>query len=267
MAHILLVDDDRDIRELGRALLTKIRHTVTVAESANQALKILRHQNSSSLPINLVLSDVNMPELSGFDMVLQMRKDANLKNLTVAFLTGRRERADIEQAVSLGVRDYIVKPLDPLLFLQKIKDLIIANQLQNDDAEAPALALVGASGVNDMAVPDGTAPTPPAPDFATTQLRWAARGTTEIEIISLSEVGLSIRTAFAYNHGAKIWLETDLFEKIGIDQPYMKVVASHATTAATFETRITFFGLNESSLSNIRAWVQKEVVKNAHSSR
>ena len=232
MAHILLVDDDHDIRELGRALLTQARHSVTTADGAARALHILRNPDLNLAPIELVLSDVNMPEMSGFDLVKEIRADLKLQNLSVVFLTARRERSDVEQAVQLGVRDYIVKPLDPMLFLQKIKDLVVENSTQ---------------------------------DFATASMRETARGSTEIEIVALSEIGLNIRSSHPYKPGSRIWLDTDLFTRIGILSPDLRVLSSQNVSPNSFETRVTFFGLPESVLSKIRAWVQKEVVKNAHS--
>jgi len=119
MARILLVDDDRDIRELGRALLTTSGHDVAVADGVLATLQILQQS-----PIDLLIADVNMPQHSGFDLVRTIKGDGRWPNLIIAMLTGRRERKDIETALALGVNDYIVKPLNPHLFLKKVEDLL-----------------------------------------------------------------------------------------------------------------------------------------------
>ncbi len=246
MAHILLVDDDKDIRDLGSALLSKDGHVVTLASSAREAVSIIRESKKQLPAIDILLSDINMPDVSGFELVRILKSEKIFDQLTVAFLTGRRERADIEEAVKLGVRDYIVKPLDPLLLLQKIRDL-------------SPLPL-------DNVVPLKTIESE-TPSFATTTMRLSAEVSNAVEVVMLSEVGLSFQCAHAYRAGDLIKLDTSLFTLIGIETPHMKAIGSHEVPNGNFETRVAFFGLSESSLSKVRAWVQKEVVRNAYSSR
>jgi len=246
MAHILLVDDDQDIRDLGRALLLKEGHVVSLAKDGREAITIMNNQSADLPEINILLSDINMPDLSGFELVRILKGEKKFDQIKIAFLTGRRERADIEEAVKLGVREYIVKPMDPLLFLQKIRDM-------SGQGASNALPFIKSEN--------------PIPEFATTTMRMTATVSSAIEIVALSEVGLSFQGLRNFLDGELIKLNTDLFSLIGIDTPHMKAVASQEVPNGNFETRVTFFGLSESSLSKIRAWVQKEVVRNAYSSR
>ena len=116
MAKILLVDDDYDIRELGRALLVHAGHEVFTADGAINALIIMRAQS-----IDMIVSDVNMPAHSGFDLLKMIRVEGKWPHLLKVMLTGRREKRDVENAAIEGVHAYIVKPLDPELFTQRIE--------------------------------------------------------------------------------------------------------------------------------------------------
>src|SRR6185437_13724714 len=118
MARILVVDDDPDILKMADKILTSAGHMVTVAEDALKAVDWL---NSASF--DLLLSDANMPQFSGFDLINTIRSNPKYADMIIAMLTGLREREDVERALKLGVNAYIVKPLDPLLLVQKINTL------------------------------------------------------------------------------------------------------------------------------------------------
>jgi twitching motility two-component system response regulator PilH len=230
MAKVLLVDDDRDILEFCKALLSNAGHDVFVAEEAISALATLKTQD-----IDLMITDANMPRHSGFDLIRAIKKVPRAKELITVMLTGRKERRDIDLALELGVRDYIVKPIDPLIFLQKIKAL---------------------ADSRDQTVVQ----THEEPQFASTVLNSLAKAISEIEIYSVSEAGLVIRSASPFSEGAKVELDCDLFAKIGIDAPALRVVSS-LRNGTSFETRIHFIGAKDATLTKIRAWVQASVLK------
>lgn len=228
MARILLVDDDADVRELGRALLAHAGHETQTAESALEALSYLERRR-----YDVLISDVNMPTHTGFDLVRFIKKDPNQDDLTVAFLTGRRERKDIETALGLGVHDYIIKPLDPKLFLKKVADLLERRPPKDLEEE-----------------------------FASLKMSVPARASTNITLISISEVGLVIHSAHAFTVGSRLEVETDLFQRIGIFPPALRVASSVESTDGTCETKVSFIGADENALTKIRAWIYANTVKN-----
>jgi CheY-like chemotaxis protein len=240
MARILLVDDDSDIREMGCMLLATAGHDVFSAAGAMEALTLLRDN-----PVDLVITDANMPLHSGFDLTRTIKRDPRYQTVTVVMLTGRREKRDIEHALEIGVNDYIVKPLDPLLFLQKITDLLEKRPPQ-ERAEV---------------------------DFAALKINIGAVANFNIEIASLSELGLTIRSPILFNEGTRIEIQTDLFAKVGITPPYCRVGTSlgrEASGAAGgketyWETRIAFVGIDERVRTKIRAWVHANTVRTAKS--
>ncbi|MCB9073463.1 MAG: response regulator [Bdellovibrionaceae bacterium] len=119
MFHILLVDDDADVRRLVKKILEKAGHSVIAVENGLSALGELNENH-----YDLLLSDANMPQYNGFDLVRAIRRLPKHKDLIIAMLTGRRDKNDIQKAVELGVNDYIVKPVDPEVLVNKIQKLL-----------------------------------------------------------------------------------------------------------------------------------------------
>jgi two-component system chemotaxis response regulator CheY len=111
-ANILVVDDDLSIRELLRLHLSAAGYEVQVAEDAISAgYLVLRH------PPDLIISDVNMPHMDGFEFVAALKSDKSLPYIPVIFLT-TDEEGDL-RGKDLGAVGYLTKPVrsDRLLAL------------------------------------------------------------------------------------------------------------------------------------------------------
>jgi CheY-like chemotaxis protein len=119
LARILLVDDDADVRKLAKRILEKDGHMVMVIDNGLSALDELNKN-----PYDLLISDASMPQYSGFDLIRALRRQPKHKDLIVAMLTGRREKTDIQNAIELGVKEYIVKPIDPPVLVAKVHNLV-----------------------------------------------------------------------------------------------------------------------------------------------
>lgn len=119
MHHILLVDDDADVRRMVKKILEKGGYQVSVVDNGLSALDEL-----NSRTYDLLVSDANMPQYSGFDLIKALRRQPRHRELCIAMLTGRREKQDIQLAIDLGVNDYIVKPIDPDVLLNKIEKIL-----------------------------------------------------------------------------------------------------------------------------------------------
>jgi DNA-binding response OmpR family regulator len=116
--RFLIVDDDPAILMIVQKLLELDGHSVECCENALDAMNTLK-QNK----FDILITDANMPSYSGFDLIRSVRRMKSLDHMLLAMLTGRREKGDIEQALELGVSDYIVKPIDPALFIEKMQKL------------------------------------------------------------------------------------------------------------------------------------------------
>lgn len=112
---ILVVDDDAQIREIVRVLLESEGYSVTEAESGEAALSLLDSE------ISLVILDVMMPGLSGYQTCLKLRESSNVP---VLFLTAKSCDSDLTMGFSSGGDDYLSKPFSYAELLARVKGLL-----------------------------------------------------------------------------------------------------------------------------------------------
>ena len=103
--HILIVEDEPEIRELLNFSLTRAGFRVTEAESGESALQQLFNQ----LP-DLVIVDWMLPGMSGVDLAKRIRKDEVTSSLPLMMLTARNDEADVLKSFDTGIDDYMSKP-------------------------------------------------------------------------------------------------------------------------------------------------------------
>jgi len=117
---VMVVDDEPDLCETVKLLLEGKGFEVVTALSGAEALKKLRKE-----PVDLVLIDFFMPEMTGRGLVDEIRKDPKLKKLKLAFLTvalfGEVGQEDLHK---LGILDYIQKPFDNEDLVRRVKKMI-----------------------------------------------------------------------------------------------------------------------------------------------
>ena len=101
MAHILVVDDEPAMLQLIRRVLEKDQHFISLISDAGRAL------NMNFSKYDLILLDIMMPELDGFELCRQIR---SLVDCPIIFLTAKIQEADIVRGLGLGADDYITKP-------------------------------------------------------------------------------------------------------------------------------------------------------------
>jgi len=123
---ILVVDDIPDNLALANALL-KNQYKIVVATGGEAALSIARAK-----PPDLILLDVIMPGIDGYETCSRLKADAVLKHIPVIFLSGMAEVEDAEKGFALGAVDYIAKPLTPSLLLARVKTQISLKLAQDD---------------------------------------------------------------------------------------------------------------------------------------
>lgn len=109
--NVLIVDDSASMRKIIRKTLSLSGFQVgTCVEAANgkEALEMLPQH-----PVDLVLSDINMPEMNGVEFLWQLRQDARWKHLPVVMITTETSEAIVKEAIELGARGYLRKPFRP----------------------------------------------------------------------------------------------------------------------------------------------------------
>jgi DNA-binding response OmpR family regulator len=108
MPLIVVMEDDAGTRMLVASVLKKDGHDVLMAENGAQGLALV-----SQVKPDLIISDVHMPELSGFEMVSALRSQPSIAATPVILLTSLQERAHMRQGMTVGADDYITKPFHP----------------------------------------------------------------------------------------------------------------------------------------------------------
>lgn len=100
--NILVVEDERAIQKMLKLSLERIGHQVSLARTGTEALHMIRYE-----PIELVLLDILLPDMNGFEICREVRK---FSDVPVVMLTALNRTEDIVQGFSLGADDYITKP-------------------------------------------------------------------------------------------------------------------------------------------------------------
>ena len=112
---ILIVDDEQDILELLKYNLEKEGYRVLTAQNGKEALKSVKQRP------NLVVLDIMMPELDGWEVCKAIRRDPATAKTPVVFLTARDSEVDEVVGLELGADDYITKPVKVRTFLARVK--------------------------------------------------------------------------------------------------------------------------------------------------
>ena len=116
---ILVVEDDSNIEQLVSFKLKNSGYEVSIARNGAEALEFLK-KNS----VNLIVTDVMMPIMTGKELVMELKKNPKTKNIPVVMLTSRTLEKEIVEGFSLGVEDYIKKPFSPQELLVRIRTVL-----------------------------------------------------------------------------------------------------------------------------------------------
>lgn len=114
---ILVVDDTPDNLSLMTALL-KDQYQVKIAKNGMTALQIA----GSTTPPDLILLDIMMPEMDGYEVCRQLKTNLKTKDIPIIFLTALAELENEKKGLELGAVDYVTKPISPFIFMARIKN-------------------------------------------------------------------------------------------------------------------------------------------------
>lgn len=120
MKHILTVDDETNIRRLLQVNLQRAGYRVTMACDGVEALESVRQERP-----DLVVLDVMMPRMDGFEVLRQLRMDTTTAELPVIMLTAKAQDADVFRGWQSGADCYLTKPFNPhelLVFVKRVLD-------------------------------------------------------------------------------------------------------------------------------------------------
>jgi two-component system phosphate regulon response regulator PhoB len=127
-ARVLVIEDERDIAALVAYHLTKEGYRVRTAEGGSEALQAVAAERP-----DLVLLDLMLPGLSGYEVLTEIRRKPELQEVPIIVLTARREEADRIKGFELGADDYLTKPFSP-------RELVLRVGAVLRRAQSPAVA-------------------------------------------------------------------------------------------------------------------------------
>ena len=121
---ILVIDDNKDIRENTAEILDLAGYTTLTAENGKQGVEIALREKPS-----IIVCDIMMPELDGYGVLHLLRKNPETESIPFIFLTAKTERADFRKGMEMGADDYITKPFEDIELLNAIEIRIKKNAI------------------------------------------------------------------------------------------------------------------------------------------
>ena len=125
-ARLLLADDNKVNRLLLARNLELLGHQVQKAENGRIALEMLKRE-----PFDLLLLDIEMPELDGFGVLQQMAADPDLRNVAVIVTSSLEDIANVVRCIELGADDFLHKPVNPVLLKARVSSSLEKKRLRD----------------------------------------------------------------------------------------------------------------------------------------
>ena len=125
---ILVIDDDPLDRKVLSVSLTEEGYTVSTAENGRLGLQMVREN-----PFDMVLLDLLMPEIDGFDVLKIIKADVRIRHLPVIVISGEEDLAGITRCISIGAEDYMQKPFDPGLLRARVSACVEKKRLRDQE--------------------------------------------------------------------------------------------------------------------------------------
>ena len=119
MAKILIAEDERDIRDLVAFTLRFAGHEVFAAANGEEAVEL-----APKVSPDLILMDVRMPRMTGYEACKVMKANPDLKDIPVVFLSAKGQESEIQQGLDVGAEAYFLKPFAPDQLTARVKEIL-----------------------------------------------------------------------------------------------------------------------------------------------
>lgn len=119
MSKILIAEDERDIRDLVAFTLRFAGYEVFAAPNGEEAVEL-----ASKVNPDLILMDVRMPRMTGYEACKILKADPDLKDIPVVFLSAKGQENEIQQGLASGAEDYLLKPFAPDQLTSRVKMIL-----------------------------------------------------------------------------------------------------------------------------------------------
>jgi CheY-like chemotaxis protein len=119
MAKILIAEDERDIRDLVAFTLRFAGHEVVAAANGEEAVQMAPKANP-----DLILMDVRMPRMTGYEACRAIKANPDLKDIPVVFLSAKGQESEIQTGLEVGAEEYLLKPFAPDQLTDRVKAIL-----------------------------------------------------------------------------------------------------------------------------------------------
>lgn len=221
------------IRSLVSSILQKNGYDVVTCENVRDAFSRLNNES-----IDCIVTDALMPGMDGFELTHALRNHPNYESLPILMLTKMRSGEDVKKAVESGVTDYVVKPIDEDLFLEKLDFCLKKNSGKRHVFELTV----------DQGIVDATL-------------------SFDCKIVSASESGIRVHLPVPVISESHLQIASRLLKENGLEDASIKLVSctpieeSPCIAGQAFEAHFSFVGLTEPDLRKLRTWIQREAVR------
>ncbi len=212
---ILLVDDDPEFRKLASHILTNAGLIITEAESVAEAMEKLK----STTP-HILLTDLQMPVETGYDLIEKLRSAGNLKKLPVIVLSSLNDVPHVRKALALGVRDYVLKPLKPAILLRKLRKVLLGKDYVRIDLPMPIAADISVSANLNL----------------------------------IGEAGFQIHAGVKIQTNDSISIESELLNEVKTKYQ-LSPLPRRYLSSGIYSNDFVFTGITESEMQKIRTWM------------
>ncbi len=126
-SRVLIADDNQPNRELLEAYLEGEGYEIIMAHDGEHTMQVVKEQSP-----DIVLLDIMMPRLSGYEVCEQLKANAETRKIPVLMVTALNEMGDIEKAIEKGCDDFLKKPVNRLELQTRVRSLLRVRHLQNE---------------------------------------------------------------------------------------------------------------------------------------
>lgn len=229
--NILVLDDNRNDLMLVKFVIMRMGCNPILIEQPSALI-----ENLQKYQISLIVLDLDMPGLTGIDVLKKIKKVPSYKDIPIVMLTGNSEMSNVKTTIALGAVDYIVKPIDPMIFEGKVKKFLHSQTLEQKNSWVE----YEIKKLTDKEI----------------KLHLSAK------IVSIGEMTLTIQLNQELPAGFSFYSDAPLFAELEIKNPLLKVETCHFENESYF-VKCSMIGLKEAELKKIRLYSQLLVGKEA----
>jgi len=217
MSHAVVIDDQKVVTLVASAYLSRLGLNVKSFNNGIDALQYFEHQD-----IDLVLTDLNMPHLSGFEVIRRIKKFHKKQVNIIAMSAVLNTSEDIQKAARLGVNDFILKPLDFEILAKKLSHFTKKEQTWSEWSIDPG--------------------------------RFSNKGkmTNNVELLAVSEVSLSVKAHMQLPRGMVATFAFDVLQEFEISTPLIAEVLDSVKKNDYYVVNLKILGLSERDAAKIR---------------